>query len=173
MTASGRSTRRSRTSRSSSRCAGLPQEGRSVRGLLAQPVDILPTLLDLTGLDVTPPEPFHGKSFAAGAARRRRKSPLHDVAICGSFLRQAAMAPGARTTAVTPGRSTPRSVGVRALRTRQTGASSFDLRQDPGATKRTSSPVITRASPDDLHAQLVAWLRALDAPDEALAVFIS
>ncbi|MFW6164016.1 MAG: sulfatase, partial [Planctomycetota bacterium] len=37
--------------------------GREVDALL-QPPDVLPTLLDLCGLDLEPPEPFHGVSFA-------------------------------------------------------------------------------------------------------------
>ncbi len=39
--------------------------GREVAAM-AQPADILPTLLDLAGLDVTPPEPFHGRIVRAG-----------------------------------------------------------------------------------------------------------
>ncbi len=41
--------------------------------LLAQPVDVLPTLLDLAGVEAAPPEPFHGRSFA-DALRGGRES---------------------------------------------------------------------------------------------------
>ena len=57
--------------------------GKSI-GLMAQPIDIFPTLYELAGVDVEPDVPFEGKSFAsqilAGEGTHR------DLAVSGSFL---------------------------------------------------------------------------------------
>lgn len=59
--------------------------------MFAQPVDILPTLCELAGAAVDPPEPLQGQSFAGavlgGTARHR------DYAISGCHLRPATGAP--------------------------------------------------------------------------------
>ncbi|MBN2391295.1 MAG: sulfatase-like hydrolase/transferase [Anaerolineae bacterium] len=138
--------------------------GRAV-DLLAQPVDILPTLLDLTGLDVTPPVPFHGQSFAS-ALRGETQSPLHDFVITGSHLRKRDGA--IPHTAVTPVLYTEKwayaPIGPDSER------ELFDLDADP----LTETNVITDhlAVAADLHANLIAWLRDLDAPDEAIEVYL-
>ena len=54
--------------------------------VMLQPVDILPTLLDLAGLEVIPPDPFHGKSFAA-QLRGESNAPTREYAITGSYIR--------------------------------------------------------------------------------------
>ncbi|MEE8398263.1 MAG: sulfatase, partial [Desulfobacterales bacterium] len=59
--------------------------GRNVKGF-AQPVDILPTLLDLAGVDPETPEPFHGHSFAS-ALRGESPDTGIDCAVTGNFLR--------------------------------------------------------------------------------------
>ena len=60
--------------------------GRSSRAM-AQPVDILPTVMDLAGVDATPSQPFDGLSFAEvlteGKLRHR------DYTVSGTFLRAA------------------------------------------------------------------------------------
>lgn len=137
--------------------------GRTV-DLLAQPVDILPTLLDLAGLNVTPPQPFHGQSFAP-ALRGEPQAPLREAAICGGYLRQ--QGPTVPPTAVTPVLYTTdwayAPIGP-------AGAPElFDLRTDP-----TTETDVNADFPDvaaTLHAQLLAWLHAVDAPDDAIAVF--
>ena len=63
---------------------GLPA-GKTIKSIM-QPVDILPTLLDLAGVKVNPPEPFHGSSFAPLLRGRSRKQP-RDFAISGSYVR--------------------------------------------------------------------------------------
>ena len=56
--------------------AGRAQAGPVPAGarldLLAQPFDLLPTLCELAGVEIAPPEPLHGRSFAHRAARRLR-----------------------------------------------------------------------------------------------------
>ena len=137
--------------------------GREVAAL-AQPPDILPTLLDLAGLDVVPPDPFHGHSFAP-SLRGVGQAPLRDFVITGYHLRQRDGA--IPSTAVTPVLYTDKWAyapfgpqGQREL---------FDLEADPYA--ETNIIADHPAVADDLHAKLVGWLRDIGAPDEALAVF--
>ena len=138
--------------------------GRAV-DLLAQPVDILPTLLDLTGLDVTPPMPFHGASFAP-ALRGEAQTPLRDFVICGSYLRKQgeAVSPTASTPVLYTDKWAYAPIGPASER------ELFNLDTDP----YTETDIITE-SPDiaaDLHAKLIEWLRDLDAPDEAVDVYL-
>jgi len=50
-----------------------------------QPPDILPTLLEVAGVEARPPEPFHGLSFGHMLTEARPK-PIRDFAISGSHL---------------------------------------------------------------------------------------
>jgi arylsulfatase A-like enzyme len=140
------------------------QGGRSL-DLLAQPVDLLPTLLDLAGLDVTPPEPFHGRSFAP-ALHGEALPPLRAFAACGQFVRLegGALPP----TATVPMLYTPRwaytpcgPYGGREL---------YDLEADPGAETNLAGehPLVA----GDLHEKFVQWLCDLNAP-EAAGVFLT
>lgn len=52
---------------------------------LAQPTDILPTICDLTDLPVTPPQAFHGKSFAREL--REGHSEFRTCALSGCHLK--------------------------------------------------------------------------------------
>lgn len=53
--------------------------------LIAQPIDILPTVCELAGIEVAPPEPWDGTSFAA--ALRAGQGRHRDFAVSGTFLR--------------------------------------------------------------------------------------
>ncbi len=137
--------------------------GRTVE-LMAQPVDIMPTLFDLLGLDITPPEPFHGRSFAP-SLRGQEQNPLHEFALCGSFIRQ--HEGQLQDTQTTPALYTKRWAyvpfdpeGNHAL---------YDLHQDPYAETNVAAdyPEIVTT----LHTKLVTWLRDIDAPAEAVEVF--
>ena len=137
--------------------------GRTVEALV-QPPDILPTLLDLAGAEVAPPQPFHGRSFAP-LLRGESQAPLHEFAITASYLRRDEDTLPLQTN--TPILYTERwayapigQTGEREL---------YDLEADPRTESNVAAdhPEVAR----DLHARLIGWLREMDAPAEAIAVF--
>jgi arylsulfatase A-like enzyme len=132
--------------------------------LLAQPADILPTLIELNGLAVTPPDPFHGRTFARhlqGVAQ----PPLHDYVISGSFLQKTDGEVPA--TAVTPVVYTHRwayaplgPTGTPEL---------FDLTADPYAETNVLGD--HRDIAGEMHDRLIVWLREVGAPEKTLEVY--
>jgi len=131
---------------------------------ITQPVDIVPTLLDLCGVAVEPPEPFHGRSFAP-LLRGESAEAIREFAITAGYLR-ALDRKGSRQP-TTPVLYTQRwayaPFGMRRK------PELFDLRRDPYAEKN-----VAREHPrvvERLHGQLVGWLREVEAPQETLAVF--
>lgn len=60
--------------------------GRTVDSTLQVP-DILPTVFDLAGLELEPPQAFHGRSFAP-VLRGEDQEVLRNCAVSSSFLRQ-------------------------------------------------------------------------------------
>ncbi|MGC9348956.1 MAG: sulfatase family protein [Anaerolineae bacterium] len=141
---------------------GLP--GGAVVDLLAQPADILPTLLELNGLEVTPPDPFHGQSFAH-SLQGEAQPPIHEFAICGQFLRNEEGKLPANT--VTPVVYTHRWAYTPFG---QAGAPElFDLDADPYAETD-----IIDDHPDiaeEMHSRLIQWLSDVGAPEEAIEVY--
>ena len=132
--------------------------------LLAQPADILPTLLELNGLQVTPPVPFHGRSFASGL-RGEAQPAIRDWAICGSFLRnQDGEVPStANTPVVYTQKWAYAPIGQEGT------AELFDLETDPYAETNVIADQAEVGA--DMRAKLIAWLHEIDAPDAALDVF--
>ena len=137
--------------------------GRSVSGF-AQPVDIFPTLLDLAGVDVSPEEPFQGRSFAP-MLKGQRDDTDTDYAICGSHLRPS------------PDGTIPAEATTPVLYTEQWAYAPigpdgqkqlFDLTADPyGETDVASdNPDVVQS----LHRRLLDRLEQLDAPSEAMAL---
>jgi len=136
--------------------------GREVDWLL-QPPDILPTLLDLAGAKVEPPEPMHGRSFAA-MLRGRRAKPLYDFVISASFLRRR---PGEKPNKGVPTPVVYTDRWAYAPMGPQGRPELFDLRRDPYAARNVIAG--HRGVAAGLHANLVDWLRGIDAPPEAIA----
>jgi arylsulfatase A-like enzyme len=138
--------------------------GRTVDALL-QPPDILPTLLDLAGLDIAPPEPFHGRSFAP-LLRGETTEGIRDFAITAGYFRHDTT--GDRRKWTTPVVYTAKYAyapigadGAREL---------FDLDADPYAETN-----IADQHPDiaeQLHQKLVNWLKEVDAPEEAITPWL-
>ena len=140
---------------------GLPQ-GTTV-DVLAQPADILPTLIDLNGLDLVPPAPFHGRSFAP-ALRGEAQPSARSYVISGCYLRQEDG--HVVKEAVTPALYTRRWAYVPIGP--EGGKELFDLQGDPLAEHN-----VIADHPDvaqELHAMLIAWLEEVQAPDEVIAM---
>ena len=139
-------------------------EGGGAVDALLQPADIAPTLLELAGVDVEPPEPMHGYSFAPLLRGRGGGGPRE----CVVSARYARLEEGALPAkSVTPVVYTERwafapvdSCGGRQL---------FDLTVDPLAETNVVDDYPDVAA--DLHEALLAEMRKVDAPDEALAVW--
>jgi arylsulfatase A-like enzyme len=139
--------------------------GREVDALL-QPVDILPTLLDLARVKVKPPQPFHGRSFAR-FLRGRAMPALRECAIAASHIRGDGPKVGRWGKAVTPVLYTTRwayaPVGAEGER------ELYDLDRDPGAARNVACrhPRVV----EHLHAQLLGWLEGVGVPGEVAALF--
>ena len=135
--------------------------GRTVDALI-QPPDILPTLAGLAGIEVDPPQPFHGKSFAP-LLRGETAEPLRDVAITASYFRQPPDA--APRKWVTPVVYTEKwayaPIGIEGAR------ELFDLDADPYAENNVAAD--NEKVVKELHGKLLGWLKSIDAPPEAIA----
>jgi arylsulfatase A-like enzyme len=135
---------------------------------LAQPVDVLPTLLELNGLEVEVAAPFHGQSFAA-SLRGTDQAPLHKNVVCGCYLRNAEGEATIADTASTP------VIYYETWAYAPFGPDGepelFNLEDDPYAETNVidEHPEVAQ----QLHADLIAWLREIDAPEEAIAVYLT
>jgi len=117
----------------------------------AQPQDILPSLADLAGAGVDPPEQMHGSSFAG--VLRGTKSPNAGCAISGGFVRNDVLAPGAITPFLTTGRWGYAPVGS------DGSPELYDLEKDPGA--HTNVVDGNEATVREVHQQFIQGLRDL------------
>ena len=136
--------------------------------IFAQPVDLMPTLFDLSGVStgraVATPQPLHGHSLAAVLRG-------HDSG------RRAATLSGSCPGEITPGAEWPRGINTPFVVTEEYGyapigedgaAQLFDLAADPLAER----PL--RAAGADLdagHGRLSALLQEIDAPPRLLEFF--
>ncbi len=139
---------------------GIPR-GRTL-DVLAQPMDLLPTMCDLASATVDPPEPFQGRSLAESL--RAGSGSHRDLVVSGCFLRPDA-GQRVRPKAVTPfcidGTWGYAPVGA------QGDAELYDLTADPLAANdvaRDHQDVVA-----EMHARFLAHLEAHDAPPEAMA----
>ena len=128
--------------------------------LMAQPMDIMPTLCELAGVGVDPPKPFEGRSFAgalvAGETEHR------EYAVTGCHI-------GARDGSI------PRRATTPFLVTPQWGYAPvgeygnpelFDLSADPLAEQNIAADHQSVVS--ELHALFMAHLREHNAPEAFL-----
>lgn len=132
--------------------------GKTVDALL-QPVDIVPTLLDLADVKADPPQPFHGQSFAP--LLRGQAAPQRDFVISAQHLWKDKTKPGKKTTPVVYTRQWAYcpvgAAGEREL---------YDLTVDPYAEKNVAAA--HKDVVKDLHQRMLDWLKQMDAP--ALAI---
>ena len=137
--------------------------GRTIDALL-QPPDILPTVLDLAGVEVEPPEPFHGQSFAP-MLRGEAQDPINPFAVTSACLLPAGAAPPHISLA-------PPVLYTDQWAYAPIGAESevelFDLRTDPYAEQNIAQehPKVVK----ELHGRLIAWLRKMGAHEKTLSV---
>jgi arylsulfatase A-like enzyme len=132
--------------------------------LLLQPPDIMPTLLDLAGLDATPPNPFHGKSFAP-ALRGEDQASHNPCAITATHMKlpDGEIKPRAQTPVVYTEKWAFAPIGS------DGEAELYDMETDPRA--------LTNVAPDNptvveqLREEGLAWLRRYDAPEEWALLF--
>lgn len=131
--------------------------------LIAQPIDILPTLCELAGVSVKPAEKLHGKSFAeqlvSGSGTHR------EFAVSGSFL--PTNEKGLPKHAVTPFLVTERwgyaPVGA------EGEPELYDLTQDPLAENNIAAD--NEETIKELHTLLISHLREHDASEEFVSLW--
>ena len=137
--------------------------GRTIDAIL-QPPDILPTILDLALLNIDPPEPFHGRSFAAHL-RGKTHEPLRDVAVTAQFLRrdEGHVPINNATPVLRTQKWAYAPIGVEGRR------ELYDVESDPLCETNVAAdrPDVT----GELHERFLAWLTDLDAPQEAIDAF--
>ena len=141
---------------------GLPA-GTSIDTLL-QPVDILPTLLDLAGLDLTPPDPIHGRSFAPHL-RGESNEPVRDYAITASYMRPVDGAPPAKATTPVVYTTEWAYVPLGANGTREL----YRLESDYYAETNVIAQHSDIAA--QMHKMLTTFLEEHDAPEKAQGFF--
>jgi len=141
--------------------------GRQVDALV-QPPDILPTLLEITGVPVQPPERFQGKSFApllrSGAVTETAESiRLYAISAGHLRLRDGKMPADAETPVVYTQRWAYVPVGPGGAR------ELYDISKDPLAERDVAAG--NESVCDELHAKLLSWLQSVGAPPEAALPF--
>jgi hypothetical protein len=122
--------------------------------------------MDLAGLDIEPPEPFHGRSFAP-LIRDKQADPLRDFVVSSMFLRKENGRP-------------PREACTPVVYTQEwayvpIGAEGekelFYLKEDPYAEKNVYAR--HREQAEEMHGMLIEWMKGVEAPAEAVEVFES
>jgi arylsulfatase A-like enzyme len=144
---------------------GLPA-GHSVTQLM-QSADILPTLLDMLGGKIEPPEPFHGRSFLMNL-KAQTDLPIRDFVVVGMYPKSFGETEGfaMKTTPVLyTARWAYAPAGARGT------PESYNVIRDPGAVKNLAGnhPWIVARH----HAMLLNWLREMGAPEDTIAVMNS
>jgi len=127
----------------------------------AQPVDILPTVLELAGLRADTDRPLHGRSFAA-ALRGERGGAGRDCAVTGSYMwtSDGSIHPRACTPVLYTDKWAYVPVGAGGC------AELYDLVSDP-LGERNLAPG-EEALVRELHSRFLGWLREHEVPDPVL-----
>jgi len=140
--------------------------GRKINALI-QPTDLLPTLLDLTGIQADIPEAFHGKSFAH-LLKNESQSLLHDYVITAShlkFVQGMDLYKWHTTPVVYSEKWAYVPIGV-------DGKSElFNIESDYYAESNVISSHTDIAK--EMHEKLLVWLQEINAPEEVVEVYHS
>jgi len=138
-------------------------EGGEVVDALLQPVDILPTLIALAGLEIQSPEPIHGCSFASLLGGESGNGG-RDMVISGSYLRS-------------DGGKIPAGAVTPVVYTRQwayvpVGSEGeielYQIQRDPCATTNVAQDHGQVAR--EMHGKLTQWLPEINAPEQTVEV---
>jgi len=137
--------------------------GKTVDALL-QPPDILPTWLDLAGIDADPPDPFHGRSFAP-MLRGESQEPINECAITAARLniQDGKVAACSNVPMVYTEKWAFAPVGS------DGSPELYDMEADPTCEKNVAGDHADALA--DMRAKAVRWLKGVDAPEEVIAVF--
>ncbi len=148
--------------------------------LIAQPVDILPTLFDLADVSAVPEQPFEGISFAEAVLTR---SPDHrEFAVSGSHIQTAAPPLDKRRREgldfVAQGAGPPRKASTPFLVTEKWGYAPVGAEGEPELYDLDADPLAANDIADEhrsvvaeLHKLLVKHLAAHGAPDSQVSLW--
>jgi arylsulfatase A-like enzyme len=129
--------------------------------IFAQPMDFLPTVLDLAGVELVPPEPFHGKSFAE--ALRSCHGYHRDFVVSGCYVRS-------RQEGSVPNKASTPFLITNKWGYAPVGANGkpelYDLTIDPLAENDISKD--NESVVREMHDLLISYLKEHNAPEDAL-----
>ncbi len=133
--------------------------------LLAQPADLLPTLCDLAGVEVQPPVPLQGRSFAR--ALTTGETQHREVVVSGCYIRAFGGLP-------------PRKASTPFLVTREWGYAPVGAQGRPELYALTADP-LAEQNVADQHPEVLAQLQQVflqhlaehGAPEECMALWKS
>lgn len=129
--------------------------------ILAQPIDFLPTVCELAGVQINPPDSIHGESFAD--ALRSGSGHHRDVAVSGCFIRSS-------ENGSVPRKATTPFLTITKWGYAPVGANGapelYDLTVDPLAAEDVSAD--NEGVVREMHDLLVSYLKEYDAPEGAL-----
>lgn len=131
--------------------------------IIAQPVDILPTLCELAGIQVNPPENFQGNSFAD--AIRERRSAHREYAVSASYINpaKATIPPKVVTPFLVTGQWGYAPIGADGK------AELYDLTNDPLAGNNIAA--LNNAIIAELHILLLEHLKENNASEALIKIF--
>lgn len=136
---------------------GLPP-GKSA-DIIAQPADILPTLADLAGLELSPPDPFQGRSFAAWLSGEAKRG-FRDIAVASQTAAWTKPGPRGVTPMLYSDEWAFAPVGSKG------NPELYLLADDPACQLNVAQD--NSGAVSDLTTHLHDWLRQLEAPLDVL-----